>query len=386
MARCKYGCASITCIVCAVFWFITCLTLLCIIYAAQSYRPEISCYDAKAETRPIIYLHRGNATFAQENTQDAALRGIAASYWSEIDVSTSSDGTPYLFHDANIQRMTGINAEFASLSNEELDNELLLSPVIDGFDYNETRRIPRLETVMQLMCSVNNNSGAMLDVKDEDSAETVVNIVRNSGCTTRPLSDTNFIFAVGHPTPMRAYKKAMKNADADMDVITSVFLHPGAYGAVGLHFFLRTRLLHWWGKANGVSAHRTVWDSQDAELLHRYEEDGFCSGIYGVENAQEEIEKYPSLVYMNLDEKPYFSENADGQFGGDGWNGEAVTYERKPAVYAIVMTMLWLGIVLCGVCSYAAYYLRKSKHSEFANLQPAFSKLGATSTTEMVSV
>ncbi|MCQ0986877.1 glycerophosphodiester phosphodiesterase family protein [Jiella marina] len=78
--------------------------------------------------RPIAHrgLHDGNRTIP-ENSISAALAAIAAGYAIECDVQMSADGTPHVFHDANVNRMTGRHAAFAGLDDRAIA-ELRLGP------------------------------------------------------------------------------------------------------------------------------------------------------------------------------------------------------------------------------------------------------------------
>lgn len=63
--------------------------------------------------RPIAHrgLHDGNVTLA-ENSLAAAKAAVAAGYAIECDVQLSADGTPFIFHDGALKRLTGIDGAF----------------------------------------------------------------------------------------------------------------------------------------------------------------------------------------------------------------------------------------------------------------------------------
>ncbi|MEF2550201.1 glycerophosphodiester phosphodiesterase family protein [Aurantimonas sp. A2-1-M11] len=66
--------------------------------------------------RPIAHrgLHDGNVA-VPENSLPAALAAIAAGYAIECDVQLSADGTPFIFHDHTLARLTGRDADFRAL-------------------------------------------------------------------------------------------------------------------------------------------------------------------------------------------------------------------------------------------------------------------------------
>ncbi|KKO04506.1 hypothetical protein LCGC14_0083320 [marine sediment metagenome] len=63
--------------------------------------------------RPIAHrgLHDGNQAVA-ENSIPAAQAAIASGWAIECDVQLSADGTPYIFHDAALDRLTGREGAF----------------------------------------------------------------------------------------------------------------------------------------------------------------------------------------------------------------------------------------------------------------------------------
>lgn len=71
--------------------------------------------------RPIAHrgLHDGNAS-VMENSLGAAEAAVAAGYAIECDVMLSSDGVPFVFHDATLERMTGAPGRTSSHTAGEL--------------------------------------------------------------------------------------------------------------------------------------------------------------------------------------------------------------------------------------------------------------------------
>jgi glycerophosphoryl diester phosphodiesterase len=71
--------------------------------------------------RPIAHrgLHDGNVTLA-ENSLAAARAAVAAGYAIECDVQLSADGTPFIFHDGALKRLTGADGAFRETSDAVL--------------------------------------------------------------------------------------------------------------------------------------------------------------------------------------------------------------------------------------------------------------------------
>jgi len=73
--------------------------------------------DSSLPKLPFIVAHRGNSSEAPENTAAAVRSGIAAGAdLVEFDVRVSADGVLLLFHDKDLQRITGDAAAFDSLT------------------------------------------------------------------------------------------------------------------------------------------------------------------------------------------------------------------------------------------------------------------------------
>ena len=69
-----------------------------------------------------IIPHRGGATEAPENTLASFEYSVnLGAEIIETDVQGSADGIPYLFHDNNLLRITGVNKTFSQCNSEEID-------------------------------------------------------------------------------------------------------------------------------------------------------------------------------------------------------------------------------------------------------------------------
>ncbi|MEH6720949.1 MAG: glycerophosphodiester phosphodiesterase family protein [Aurantimonas endophytica] len=78
--------------------------------------------------RPIAHrgLHDGNRSIA-ENSLPAARAAIAAGYAIECDVQLSADGTPYIFHDDTLDRLTGRAGAFRETDDTTLGGLALIA-------------------------------------------------------------------------------------------------------------------------------------------------------------------------------------------------------------------------------------------------------------------
>jgi len=91
--------------------------------------------------KPLIIAHRGASAEAPENTVAAFRRALALKVDGiELDVQVSRDGVPIVFHDATLQRLTGVRGQVRRKTWRELRALRVLG----------TERIPRLVEVLRL--------------------------------------------------------------------------------------------------------------------------------------------------------------------------------------------------------------------------------------------
>lgn len=106
-------------------------------------------------TRPIA--HRGlHGPDVPENSMAAFRAAADLGYAIELDVQPASDGTPLVFHDADLQRLTGTAGPVAGLSCAEAAERRLLGTA-------ET--IPTLAQVLEMIAG---RVPVLIEIKDQD--------------------------------------------------------------------------------------------------------------------------------------------------------------------------------------------------------------------------
>nr|WP_130837504.1 glycerophosphodiester phosphodiesterase family protein [Lachnoclostridium sp. Marseille-P6806] len=80
-------------------------------------RPDRTAFQTK------LFAHRGlhdNRTGAPENSMPAFRRAVQAGYGIELDVQTTRDHVPVVFHDFTLERMCGVPGKVSDYTFEEL--------------------------------------------------------------------------------------------------------------------------------------------------------------------------------------------------------------------------------------------------------------------------
>ena len=104
-----------------------------------------------------MFAHRGlwNKDYP-ENSLAAFKNAIENGYGIELDVNTIEDGTPVVFHDSKMSRMTGKDRYIQNLPKEELENITLL---------DSEEKIPTLEEVLKL---VKGKVPLLIEIKNQE--------------------------------------------------------------------------------------------------------------------------------------------------------------------------------------------------------------------------
>ena len=119
-----------------------------------------------------MFAHRGlwDKT-TPENSLGAFQKAVDAGFGIELDVSPIEDGTPVVFHDSKMSRMTGKDKYIQNLSSEELKEVKLL---------NSDEKIPTLEEVLKL---VDGRVPLLIEIKNKhkvgDLEQAVIDLLKN---------------------------------------------------------------------------------------------------------------------------------------------------------------------------------------------------------------
>ena len=103
-----------------------------------------------------MFAHRGlHDEKSPENSLSAFEKAIAKGYAIELDVNPIMDGTPVVFHDSKMSRMTGKDKYIQNISREEFNETTLLS---------SGEKIPTLEDVLKF---VDGRTPLLIEIKNQ---------------------------------------------------------------------------------------------------------------------------------------------------------------------------------------------------------------------------
>lgn len=128
-------------------------------------RPEL--IEAPEPAHVIPVGHRGAPRLYPENTLESLVRAVELGAWMvELDVRQAKDGTLVVFHDAELQRMTGAKGTVQAASWKDLAK---LS--VEGWF-----KIPRLDDVLVLL---REKSWIDVEIKQADAARVAETLKRH---------------------------------------------------------------------------------------------------------------------------------------------------------------------------------------------------------------
>ena len=145
-------------------------------------------------TRPIAHRGLWNKNII-ENSLTAYKNAVDNDFPIEIDLYLSADGELFSFHDLNLYRMTGLNADITSLSSDEINKLRLLS---------SDEKIPSFKEVLSV---VGGKVPLLIELKDQVGGKKSVYKAVDI------LKDYNGEYAIQsfNPLYLKTVKKMMPN-------------------------------------------------------------------------------------------------------------------------------------------------------------------------------
>ncbi|MBN2385199.1 glycerophosphodiester phosphodiesterase [bacterium] len=125
--------------------------------------------------KPFIIAHRGAAGLEPENTLVAFERAIEEGCDAiELDVRLSADGVPVVFHDRNLERMTGKERILSDVSVRELEHITI----------RDSHRIPLFEDIIEIL---SRRTLVDIEIKEDTAVHPVMTILQQKQLTDRVI-------------------------------------------------------------------------------------------------------------------------------------------------------------------------------------------------------
>jgi glycerophosphoryl diester phosphodiesterase len=315
---------------------------------------------------PVVYLHRGNLTYAQENTFDAIVvsqqqqqqqqQTLATSTSTsaststststpnyqnqEIDVKVLKDGSSVVFHDSNMKRLTGVDKSIKNILDMKEASNISILQEINGYKYASSNQIPQLKTIVNGLCNIDPNIGIDFDTKDKRAVKDEVQLMIDSNCTTSTAannSDSIGELATIFTTPWPSIVTTMREEldEHGLQNYIGMYFVSGKFSFVGLKFFLKTRLLQRIAPGSSIiSLHKTVHDAEQ-DLIQTWVDDGWCTGIWGI--TMDEVSSYTADYYV-VDVAPEFPDPK-----------EKTTYEDDSLLFYNMLIVMAVCFLLVGI-------------------------------------
>ncbi|MGI9823321.1 glycerophosphodiester phosphodiesterase [Agromyces sp. Marseille-Q5079] len=165
----------------------------------------------------LIIGHRGDRAEAPENTMPSLELAMDRLAYVETDVQLSRDGVPMLFHDTDLERITGDDASVGDLDADELGR--LDVGAWYGPEFAD-ERMPTLERFLSALAD-RPDARALVELKADwtnDEVRTVVDLVEQFGLRGRVVLESfslETLFAVQRVSPTTPRIMLIRELPAD---------------------------------------------------------------------------------------------------------------------------------------------------------------------------
>lgn len=109
-----------------------------------------------------IIAHRGFAEDYVENTESAFKKAKSDADFIELDVRSTSDNIPIVFHDSTLERMCGKKENISHLTKKEIQKQYIK---------DSNKKIPTLENILK-----NINAKFLIEIKDINIVDKTIQI------------------------------------------------------------------------------------------------------------------------------------------------------------------------------------------------------------------
>jgi len=303
--------------------------------------------------KTITAAHRGDvsAQAGAENTIEAQLEAARSGFELEFDVAITSDTVPFLFHDDNMERLTGHKVDVKDTDWATVSTYQYLEKT-NGIAYGKRFDIPTLADFLNTVCTQHPNVTLNMDVKSvrtsSENVDKIIDVIVASPCRAASEQDV-WLVSMGYPWELAMMRTALLRTEKLEKAYTVFYMHPNTW-PLGEFFWLKSRFWSFFVRHDVLNLHYQIYD-EHWDLIKGYKDDGYCLGIYGGSRKS---------MAQHLDKVDYLVEDVpSGVVFGDPVQYKAVTYTYPVVigVWVILLLMICASVLwLFKIC-----YRRGSK-------------------------
>jgi len=237
----------------------------------------------------VSYAHRGlHGGGVPENSLAAFSAAVDAGYGIELDLQLSRDGEVMVFHDYNLERMTGRNALLTDLDADELRTLTLK---------DTAEKIPLLYEVLAL---VNGKIPLLIELKGESATD-----MRLCEAAERILAAYEGPWCVESFNPMQLawWKKHRPDVVRGQLVTNLIQKKDGSYSKNPIDYLLTSMTLNVCSRPDFIAADGRMQNLSVTICKKLFGADQFVWTVKGKQSQQSvrENEQYPIFEYLPSD-------------------------------------------------------------------------------------
>ena len=198
------------------------------------------------------FAHRGlHGSGTAENSLTAFEAAMHAGFGIELDVRLSKDGELVVFHDANLERVCGVDGIVSDYTADEL-SKMSLNGTNDG--------IPTLKSVLDL---IDGAVPLLIEIKMEGEEHGVPETLAEVICDYTG----DYIVESFNPLALRTFRKIMP--EVPRGILSSLFTSLEKYRGKLLYFILENLLLNFLAKPDFIAYEKNGHTSKNLIRIRR---------------------------------------------------------------------------------------------------------------------
>ena len=195
----------------------------------------------------IKFVHRGYVDEYPENSHQAIIKAFNDEYISEFDLRLTADDQIVIFHDSNIQHLSGIDKNIEDMNLSDIDK---IIPISDGI--TKQTYISTFLQVLKTICSFKNVDTLFLDLKTNfppafEKDNKLINVmyqnINDSQCVNKKI---NYIISSSNPLVLNTVNSLFHSKYHHLGTLTTLWiLGNSGYSIIDVFIYLLLRSRLW---------------------------------------------------------------------------------------------------------------------------------------------